>query len=250
MPMRSTTTTPVFDKVLRSSPNLDLGEALLVEKVFTALWARRRFSTGASLPCQSMPIIWSKIVHKRSKLPLLFARKNIPGLHKLPFLVKIYLQGQFVFCLDKIPHCRLSQFLVRSTTKSILSSQAKKERTMIFTLNRPCYTLLTFSFSVCSALVIGQAQASVSVCGRVSGPFLSRLIGKLTSCTLHCHLSLFSPSLTTHSKECVESVFHQLRSTLQRQSCRIWIRRAMVRSQSTLVGRSSTLQSRWCHFPF
>ena len=88
------------------------------------------------------------------------------------------------------------------------------------------------------------------VCVCVSGPFLSRLIGKVTSCTLHCHLSVFSPSLTTHPKECVESVFHQLRSTLQRQSRRIWIRCAMVRSQSTLVGRSSTLQPRWCHFPF
>ena len=172
------TTTPTFwcyppGTILRSSPNLrvlNIGEALLVEKGFAALWARRRFSTAASLPCQSMLITRSKIVHKRSKLPLLFARKNIPGLHKLPFLVKIYLQGQFVFCLatpDKIPHCRLSQFLVRSTTKSILSSQAKKERTMIFTLNRPCYTLLPLSFTVCSALVIGQAQASVSVCAFV-----------------------------------------------------------------------------------
>ena len=95
------TTTPTFwcyppGTILRSSPNLrvlNIGEALLVEKGFAALWARRRFSTAASLPCQSMLITRSKIVHKRSKLPLLFARKNIPGLHKLPFLVKIYLQG-------------------------------------------------------------------------------------------------------------------------------------------------------------
>ena len=32
-----------------------------------------------------------------------------------------------------------------------------------------------------------------------------RLVGTLTSCTLHCPLTLFSPSLTTHPKECVES---------------------------------------------
>ena len=84
-------------------------------------------------------------------------------------------------------------FLVRSTTKSIHSPQAKKRTNHDlhlepFLLHSPH---VVFHRLLCSCYRTSPSLGKC-VCVCVSGPFLSRLIGKLTSCTLHCHLSLFS----------------------------------------------------------
>ena len=114
---------------------------------------RRRFSIAA---CQSMLIIRSKIVHVHKKVRYRYFSRSI--------MYQVYVSYRYYLPCSVPAHNFLS---------ARQQNYSKQKRTMIFALTGPCYTLLTLSFTACSAFLIGQAQASVSehvcvcVCVRV-----------------------------------------------------------------------------------